>query len=910
MGEINTQNLKVTTEQKDSLIENGHPHEAPIKLPFKIAEVTLVPHSHWDYAWYRARTESRIREAETLGGVLDALRDGQMSSYTLEQSITAREYFEGLGKHRKDEFIQYCQEGKIEFIGLEIQPEPFLPCEEAFFWNVEIGRDFAEEHNIKTSEVLYIPDSFGFPASYPKIVRAAGLDNLLFTRGIPHQIEELGAVYNWESDDGSSILAIPMPGGYGIGNQIGRYKIIDGKYIFHHDKPEIWNDTALEFLRRFLKKYNNRYEVSNLPHALIGNGSDFEEIDIHMPAIAAYCEEKLQEDYPGIQLRFGNYGEYLNDLKQKVDLGLLKEFKGELRDGAEHRTTRGVESTRMPLKQAAERAEREIQTADTLTALLILSRKYGRTSADGHSIDTLNKALIDVKKTILPVHSHDAICGCGTDDIYMDLFARIGQAEGGAYQIKRNCVAALANTKDKYGINTNYGENVSIINSLNYPRIGLVEIPLPEFLYGEDYVIAETEDGELPVQVIERDGKKYGVTSIGVDGLNTKQIHLKAASINGHDKLEMSKRQENNSVSNEFYLVQAQSDGTLTITDKATGLNLGGLVFEECGDMGDEYNFCPIDNDQLKFTAGGEAAMKVLSDGPVFTELQIDTSILAPEGLAENEVSRSAKTVIVPITTIVRLIKGVDRIEFTTTINNTAKDHRLRVRFQTPNTADTVRAKEPYGMVEREAVPIKGGDGWQEPLPFATSHHQGLVVAGNLELYSKGLPEYEAIPGDGNNINEIALTLIRGVGYLSRGDLKTRTMHTGPYARTPDAQCLGVNTYEYGISLRGSENNQSAINRSNEYLKDLEIGPENINLKNILNIDSKGAVVSAIKPSRDGEGVMVRLYNPTDLKTSVSIDGMFESAAKCDAIWGTPLDKTNARDFIMGNGEIVTVLLS
>jgi hypothetical protein len=290
MGEINTQNLKVTTEQKDSLIENGHPHEAPIKLPFKIAEVTLVPHSHWDYAWYRARTESRIREAETLGGVLDALRDGQMSSYTLEQSITAREYFEGLGKHRKDEFIQYCQEGKIEFIGLEIQPEPFLPCEEAFFWNVEIGRDFAE-------------DSFGFPASYPKIVRAAGLDNLLFTRGIPHQIEELGAVYNWESDDGSSILAIPMPGGYGIGNQIGRYKIIDGKYIFHHDKPEIWNDTALEFLRRFLKKYNNRYEVSNLPHALIGNGSDFEEIDIHMPAIAAYCEEKLQEDYPGIQLR-------------------------------------------------------------------------------------------------------------------------------------------------------------------------------------------------------------------------------------------------------------------------------------------------------------------------------------------------------------------------------------------------------------------------------------------------------------------------------------------------------------------------------------------------------------------------------------------------------------------------------
>jgi mannosylglycerate hydrolase len=909
MGEIRTQNPKAATEQQDSLIENGHHREAPIKLPFKIAEITLVPHSHWDYAWYRARTESGIREAETLGGVLDALRDGKMSSYTLEQSITAREYFEGLGKHRKDEFIQYCQEGKIEFIGLEIQPEPFLPCEEAFFWNVEIGQDFAKEQNIKTSEVLYIPDSFGFPDSYPKIARAAGFDNLLFTRGIPHQIEELGAVYNWESDDGSTILTIPMPGGYGIGNQIGRYKIIDGKYVFHHDKPEIWNDTALEFLRVFLKKYNNRYEISNLSHALIGNGSDFEEIDVHMPAIAAFCEEKLQEDYPGFKLRFGSYGDYLKDLKQKVNPGLLKEFRGEHRDGAEHRTTRGVESMRMPLKQAAERAEHEIYTADTLAALLILSRKYGRTSSDGHSTDMLNRALMDIKQTILPVHSHDAICGCGTDDIYMDMFARIAQAAGGANQIKRNCVAALTNTKDKYGINTNYGEDVSIINTLNYPRNDMVEIPLSKLLYGENYIVAETEDGELPVQIIERDGEKYGAVSIQVSGLGAKQLRLKALNTNGNHKLENFEEKESSSISNEFYSVHALSDGTIVITDKVTGLSLGGLVFEECGDMGDEYNFCPIDNDQLSITSGGEATIKILSDGPVFTELQIDTCMSVPEGLAEDEVSRSERVTNLPISTIARLIKGVDRIEFTTTINNTAKDHRLRVRFQTPNAKNTVRAKEPYGMTTREAVPIKGGKDWQEPLPFPTSHHQGLVVAGNLELYSKGLPEYEAIAGDGNNINEIALTLIRGVGYLSRGDLKTRTMHTGPNARTPDAQSLGEQVFDYSISMRGAENNTSAIKRSKDYLQNLELGPKNINLSGVLSIQSDGAVVSAVKPSRDGEGAMVRLYNPTDSATSVNIDGIFESAAKCDAIWGTPIDEADARSLTLRKGEIATVIL-
>ncbi|GAG69611.1 unnamed protein product, partial [marine sediment metagenome] len=49
------------------------------------------------------------------------------------------------------------------------------------------------------------------------------------------------------------------------------------------------------------------------------------------------------------------------------------------------------------------------------------------------------------------------------------------------------------------------------------------------------------------------------------------------------------------------------------------------------------------------------------------------------------------------------------------------------------------------------------------------------------------MPEYEIIPDN----NTIALTLVRSVGWLSRGDLEYKKGNAGPSFATPEAQCLG-----------------------------------------------------------------------------------------------------------------------
>ncbi len=57
--------------------------------------------------------------------------------------------------------------------------------------------------------------------------------------------------------------------------------------------------------------------------------------------------------------------------------------------------------------------------------------------------------------------------------------------------------------------------------------------------------------------------------------------------------------------------------------------------------------------------------------------------------------------------------------------------------------------------------------------------------------------------------HEIAITLLRCVGWLSRDDLSTRNGHAGPYLETPKAQMLGEWDFYYSIIL-GQKNFRQA----------------------------------------------------------------------------------------------------
>jgi alpha-mannosidase len=69
--------------------------------------------------------------------------------------------------------------------------------------------------------------------------------------------------------------------------------------------------------------------------------------------------------------------------------------------------------------------------------------------------------------------------------------------------------------------------------------------------------------------------------------------------------------------------------------------------------------------------------------------------------------------------------------------------------------------------------------------------------AHGLTIANTGLPEYEVI--DTPDGAEIAVTLIRAVGWLSRADISSRRGGAGPQLATPGAQMPGRWEFDYSI---------------------------------------------------------------------------------------------------------------
>jgi alpha-mannosidase len=279
-------------------------------------------------------------------------------------------------------------------------------------------------------------------------------------------------------------------------------------------------------------------------------------------------------------------------------------------------------------------------------------------------------------------------------------------------------------------------------------------------------------------------------------------------------------------------------------------------------DRGDSYTFCPLEGDEP--LAPRSAAVRVTAAGPVYAELEVSYELELPEGLAPGRRRRASRTVACPVVTRVRLAAGSERIEVTTSVTNRAGDHRLRVRFRPPERLDVVRAEGHFTVVRRDPRPVWNG-AWFEP-PHDTNHTLGAVAAGGLVLLTKGLPEYEACE-DG----DLALTLLRCVGWLSRDDLATRRGGAGPQLPVPGAQCLGEHVFQYALEL-GEPADAELLRRSQDYRFDFAEGAPGVALEPPFDVEGD-LVFSALKAAEDGDGTILRAFNAGDADEDIPLPG-------------------------------------
>jgi alpha-mannosidase len=267
--------------------------------------------------------------------------------------------------------------------------------------------------------------------------------------------------------------------------------------------------------------------------------------------------------------------------------------------------------------------------------------------------------------------------------------------------------------------------------------------------------------------------------------------------------------------------------------------------------------------------------VEVEEAGPLRGRVVISTTYQWPthaEGDEDACTKRSAATTTATIRTAVSLTAGDPVVAVETTLDNRCRDHRLRVHFPLPAPVDGSHAGCAFAVVRR-GLDTEGGLAETPPPTFPARRFVDCSGDGvGLAVITDGVVEYEVIDGG----CELAVTLLRATGFLSRRRLALRPDPAGPAVPVEGAQVQGTRRWRYGLVLHSGDWEAAHMSRrADTFLNPLEVAvgstaPTNSTRPSdgqVLRVD--GAEVSAVV--RDAGDVMVRLFHPGSGSASVTV---------------------------------------
>jgi alpha-mannosidase len=318
-------------------------------------------------------------------------------------------------------------------------------------------------------------------------------------------------------------------------------------------------------------------------------------------------------------------------------------------------------------------------------------------------------------------------------------------------------------------------------------------------------------------------------------------------------------------------------DGTLTVTDRASGLSYPGLNgLRDVGDAGDTYNHSRPAGDPL-LTWSGPPRLDWVEQGPARSTLRVTREWSLPAGLAEDRQARVAERVPLTVHSEISLAAGSRRVDIRTHFLNTARDHRLQATFPLGVPVAESAAESMFEVVTRPtALPADPG----VPEPAVDEHPQQAFCSASdgvrgLTIANRGLTEYSCTP-DG----VLAVTLLRAVGWLSRSDLASRAGDAGPALAVPEAQCLGPVEARYSViphpgpwAAAASHREAHAFNaellaaalrpqglpQTERDQVPASLPPEGVLVE--VSDRSEQVLVTAVKRAEDSERLLVRVLN-------------------------------------------------
>jgi alpha-mannosidase len=383
-----------------------------------------VGNAHLDLAWLWPMAETYRKTERTFAAQLRLIEE--YPEYKFIQSQPAS--YEMCKKYYPELFARIKEAVKggqwIADGAMWVEPDTNMASGEALIRQLVHGKRYYKEEFDVDSKVLWLPDTFGYTAALPQILKGCGVDYLV-TQKIFWSYNEGDQFpyhyFTWEGMDGSQVVSF-----------------LPTSYTYRTDPIEannIWkNRTQVQDLDAFLMPYG------------YGDGGGGPARD--------YIEyAKRQEDLEGsVKVKMAGPMEFFQDMEKQG--GPVNTYVGELYFSAH----RGTYTSQAAVKKNNRRNELAMREEEFWSSLgLGRGLEYDLAKADA------------LWKELLLHQFHDILPGSSIGRVYVEANKAHEAIHAGAQELLDQAIDALTERKEENA--------VTVWNSLSFDRKALVELP-------------------------------------------------------------------------------------------------------------------------------------------------------------------------------------------------------------------------------------------------------------------------------------------------------------------------------------------------------------------------------------------------------------------------------------------------
>jgi len=882
--------------------------------------VHVLAHTHWDREWYLPAGRLKQRLAALVDDLLAA--PAPRPPFLLDgQAVILDDYVE-LRPDRAPLLAQALREGVLEAGPWYVLADELIPGGEALVRNLLAGRRALSRFGAKPPPVLYSPDAFGHTAALPLIARGFGIDVVVVWRGYGGARWPAGDTVRWQSADGASVTMFHLPpDGYEFGSSL-----------------PVEPSVAAE---RWGAMYDVLAPRSRTGLLLVQNGADHHARQTaHDDALRALAIVAAPSRVDRVSL-----GQFAAELRRRASRMSLPTVRGELRDSYGYTwTLQGTFGTRARQKRRNARAERLlVRDAEPWAAL---AARAGRAS---------RRHLTDAAwRTVLLSHPHDTLCGCSIDDVARAMEARLDDAMAQGAGIRDDAVldlvghdAAAARIRK-----ADWRPLMLVRNRAPRARGGIAELEIETFLADvavgpgsappervRHVVSPRLLYGDAPVQLLATRRTNRRIESPqhypDNDLVEVRRVVAWIPAVSGYSitplPLDEGKSTApladpsvwatSETLDNGLLRVQLETDGTIALAASDGSWTIPkAIAVEDVGDRGDLYTHSPFGTVRVEERF---LRARLIHMGPLRAELETRWRIVVPSA-ADRRVAGARRegtgAGFIDIRIRLRLDAGAPFLSIFVDGTNGAAGHRLRIRIRTSVAAPRVWADAAFGPVARVPIVVSELERAIEAPPSTAPLHRYVSLfdaTRGVTVYSDGLAEYEA-----DARGDVAVTLVRAVGDLSRNDLPERPGHAGWPVATPEAQMFGPFGAELAVFPHGPRNAES-VDLIERTADDVLLPLVGTTLRSAigdyaeaggLELEGRGLAFSTAKESEDGEWLVLRCVNLTEEATAGQWRLPFvPREAKLARLDETPLGDADVAEstvsFSAGPRAVVTLLV-